>query len=334
MYTSKSIQNELIAVIEQWIQKKLMQDLQKGSKIFSILADESADCSNQEQMALIIRYVNAHKEIQEVFLAFIECEEGTTGMHLAILIKSTCQTLHLDLSLCRGQGYDGAGNMSGKTNGAAAIIQSELPKVMYFHCASHKLNLCVVHSCKLTSVTNMMDAITCLANFFNYSPQRQKGLEHHLRDYPDAQKSKLLPLCATRWVERLDPLEVTLDLMDGITDPLADMVQHTHKQWNKETTTQAFALLKRLDFEFLVNLIITQKALAFTSGVTARLQKKGIDVVEAYQHVQHVIQTLQNVRGQIDSYFHDWFEEATDLARKRNIKVIAMKFCMMLSLAT
>ena len=218
--------------------------------------------------------------------------------------------------------------MSGKTNGVAAIIQSEFPKAMYFHC--HKLNLCVVHSCKLTSVTNIIDAITCLANFFNYSPQRHKGLEHHL----DAQKSKLLPSCATRWVERLDALEVTLDLMGGIMDTLADMVQHTHKQWKKETTTQAFALLKRLDFEFLVNLIITQKALAFTSGVTARLQKKGIDVVEAYQHVQHVIQTLQNVRGQIDSYFYDWFEEATDLARKRNIKVIAMKFCMMLSSAT
>ena len=215
MYTSKSIQNELIAVIGQWIQKKLMQDLQEGSKIFSILADESADCSNQEQMALIIRYVNAHKEIQEVFLGVIECEEGTTGMQLATLIKSTCQTLHLDLSLCRGQGYDGAGNMSRKTNGAAAIIQSEFPKAMYFHCASHKLNLCVVHSCKLTSVTNMMDAITCLANFFNYSPQREKGLEHHLKVYPDAQKSKRLPLCATRWVERLDALEVTL-----VTEPV------------------------------------------------------------------------------------------------------------------
>lgn len=168
----------------------------------------------------------------------------------------------------------------------------------------------------------MMDAITCLANFFNYSPQRQKGLEYHLRDYPDAQKSKLLPLCATRWVERLDALEVILDLMEGIMDTLVDMVQHTHKQWNKETTTQAFALQKRLDFEFLINLIITQKALAFTYGVTSRLQKRGIDVVEAYQHVQHVIRTLQNVRGQIDSYFHDWFEEATVLARKLDIEVI------------
>ena len=98
----------------------------------------------------------------------------------------------------------------------------------------------------------------------------------------------------------------------------------------QKTTTQAFALLKRLDFEFLVNLIITQKALAFTSGVTSR--GGGIDVVEAYLYVQHVIRTLENVRGQIDSYFHGWFEEATDLARKLNIEVIAMKLCMMLSL--
>ena len=64
-------------------------------------------------MPLIIRYVDHEKQIQESFVEFIECAEGTTGAQLATLIENACQNLGLDMSQCRGQGYDGAGNVSG-----------------------------------------------------------------------------------------------------------------------------------------------------------------------------------------------------------------------------
>ena len=71
----------------------------------------------------------------------------------------------------------------------------------------------------LTSIANMMDVITCLANFFNYSPKRQKCLESHVMNLSDeTAKSKLLPLCRTRSVERLDALEVALDLAQAVIE--------------------------------------------------------------------------------------------------------------------
>ena len=73
-YTSKNIQNEIIFVIGKWIQRKILEELQGGSKFFSIIADESRDCSNKEQMPLIIRFENESNEIQEMFVAFVECE--------------------------------------------------------------------------------------------------------------------------------------------------------------------------------------------------------------------------------------------------------------------
>lgn len=168
---------------------------------------------------------------------------------------------------------------------------------------------------------NMMDAITCLAIFFNYSPQRQKELEHHLMANTvtfESQKSKLLPLCRTRWVERLDALDVTLDLLD---ETLLNISQHTNKQWNRDTTTQASALLKRMDFEFTITLIITQKILSFTAGITTSLQKKGIDIAKAYEDVQRVIQTLEHVRSNIESFYNDWFMQGVILARKLDVEV-------------
>ena len=38
-------------------------------------------------MPLIIRYVSSNNEIQEVFLAFVKCEHGTSGDRVASLIE-------------------------------------------------------------------------------------------------------------------------------------------------------------------------------------------------------------------------------------------------------
>ena len=60
------------------------------------------------------------------------------------------------MQLLRGQAYDGAGSMSGKTKGTAARITSLHPKALYAHCAAHKLNLCIVKCCSIIEVDNMM----------------------------------------------------------------------------------------------------------------------------------------------------------------------------------
>ena len=65
------------------------------------------------------------------------------------------------MNLCLQQGYNGAGNITGCCNGAAKVVSTKYPKaVCYFHCSSHKLNLCVANSCKLRSIENMMGIIT------------------------------------------------------------------------------------------------------------------------------------------------------------------------------
>ena len=116
--------------------------------------------------------------------------------------------------------------------------------------------------------------ITALSNFFNYSPGRQECLESAVENYPNLRKTKMIPLCRTRWVERSDALEVTLDLLEAIVDTFVEMsVNHTGR-WNRDTVAQATSLLKGTDLEFIVTLGITQKILAFTSSITTGLQKE------------------------------------------------------------
>ena len=194
--------------------------------MFALIADEGRDCRNKEQMLFVIKYTDELSEI-ECFLAFIECEKGTSGAQLADLIEATCRDLGLDMIFCRGQGYDGAGNIAGICSGAAKVIQSKYPKSIYFHCASHKLNLCVVRLCKLTSVSNMMSTVTGIASFFQ--PKRQQALEVMVQELDNTLKTKLLPLCQTRWVERINAM---IDFLDAVVSTLTDMALNTNRDWN------------------------------------------------------------------------------------------------------
>ena len=95
--------------------------------------------------------------------------------------------------------------MAGKYRGAAAIIQSTCPKAVYVHCADHSLNLCVVGACKNQMVTNMMGSMVELCS---NSPKRQLELEKHIQSMQSTNARKLVSLCKTRWVARIDALEV------------------------------------------------------------------------------------------------------------------------------
>ena len=64
---------------------------------------------------------------------------------------------------CRGQCYDGAGNMSGHLNRASSLIRAENGNAIYVHYMNHRLNLCVADTCQLPLVRNMMDVVKKLS---------------------------------------------------------------------------------------------------------------------------------------------------------------------------
>jgi len=85
-------------------------------------------------------------------------------------------------------------------------------------------------------------------------------------------------LCRTHWVERINALEATLDLINAVTEALMEMHKNADKSWNRDIVTVGYSLLKGIDFEFIITLVVTQRVLAFTSGITLGLQTRGIDL--------------------------------------------------------
>ena len=206
-YRSKTIQNEIIEICGEMITEALVTEV-KEAKFFSVLADEATDCSNVEQMAIVLRFVDNLMKIREEFLGFIPCQKGLSGEALFEEISNFIKGIDLRMEDCRGQGYDGAGNMAGKLSGVAARIQRIYDKAIYVHCNSHVLNLCVASSCKI-NVRDMMDNVRNVSNFFNDSPKRTLVLKKKISEIvPTERRQKLLNVCHTRWVARIDGLRI------------------------------------------------------------------------------------------------------------------------------
>ena len=181
-------------------------------------------------MPFVIRYVDRNNTIEkERFIRFILCDSGLTGKALSDKIVYCLSDFGLDLKYCRGQCYDGAGNMAGKTKGAAARIMQQNSLTLYTHCASHNLNLCVASSCKVQSVKNMMENVRVISDFFNNSPKRQQLLEAMIKEHlPDIKQSTLIDVCRKRWVRRIDGLSKFCEMHFPITEALSAIRENTN----------------------------------------------------------------------------------------------------------
>ena len=156
-----TIQNEIIDCCGHHIRQIIINEV-KEATYFSVLADEARDVSNKEQMPLVLQFVDKNGNNHEEFIKFILCVSGAA---ITKSITTEIRSLGLDIQNCRGQAYDGAGNMAGKYQGTAARIQLEYPLALYVHCASHRLYLCIVKSCEILLVKTMMDKMKLVADF-------------------------------------------------------------------------------------------------------------------------------------------------------------------------
>ena len=119
MYTSLEIQNELIYIMAQQIQREIIQKFR--SKYYAIMIDEATDVSNSEQVVIVLRWVDDGLSVHENFIGLYKTD-STTAATLVALIKDVLLRCNMSISMCRGQCYDGASVMTGIRNGVSTNI--------------------------------------------------------------------------------------------------------------------------------------------------------------------------------------------------------------------
>jgi Domain of unknown function (DUF4371) len=144
-YTLHHIQKEILYIFASKVRSYIREEI--SGSYFCIIMDETCDVSKREQMALVLRFVDANGFVKESFFE-LEHVKNTKAITLNNHVCKVLSHYGLDTNRIRGQGYDGANNMRGRWNGLQALILKDCPYSYYVHCFAHHLQLALVAASK------------------------------------------------------------------------------------------------------------------------------------------------------------------------------------------
>lgn len=130
-YISHEVQNEYLSIMAQQILREIAVTLQ-SALFYAVMADETTDMANKEQVVLVFRWVDDNLVAQEEFVGLYQTASITSDA-LVEVIKDTLLRLNLKIEHCRGQCFDGVSSMSGTKKGVAKRLRDEEPRAIFTH---------------------------------------------------------------------------------------------------------------------------------------------------------------------------------------------------------
>ena len=298
-YLSHDIINELYEMMANTLLREVLNDVRK-SKWYSIMADESRDISNKEQMVFIIRWLSEDDfEVHEDFIGMYHLSQ-TDSETIAKAIKDILIRCNLDLANCRWQGYDGAATMSGVHQGVAARLTAENPAAQYLHCANHCLDLALQGSCKQNLVVkNAMDFVQELSVFIKGSPKRMEQYQQIAKDYDESETIHVL--CPTRWTVRTRSINAVLNSYKAINETLKLIESDTT---NREVKDKAAGLQKKMEsFHSYFCLQLARNVFSVCEKVATTLQGPTMTPQSSMKCIEALLTNLQSQRDEFNNIF-------------------------------
>ena len=221
--------------------------------------------------------------------------------------------------------------MSSDRVGVQARIRNFAPLGFYVHCSGHCLNLVISKSCSLPSVRNFVDRLQHCCQFFLNSPKRNGLLEFIvLKNCPDSKRKPLLDLCKTRWAERHSAYQHFFETYVYIVQALEligyrrylDQYGDTYADWDTSSRTEAQQILSAItSFDFIVTFVTVYEYFSHMSGITVKLQRKTLDILEAFQMINEIISFYKSERTAVSTSFKRIFQESVRLASQVETEV-------------
>lgn len=318
-YLSPDIQNELIAVLGNALRQHLTQEI-RAAPFFSVIGDSTKDVSKVEQFSSCYRYVVLDCEantasVRETFLGFVP-ERDQSAEAVAEMIVGQINEAGLDISRCRGQGYDGAAVMSGVYAGVQKRIIDHSPNAVYVHCICHRLNLVLRDAAECCpEMQSFFVTVEDVYKFFGSSAPNWALLKA-FGDVNDVKSYTLKHLSSTRWESRHKSVQALIAQYCSILRSLAHLKLTSHDAEVRRAATRITENITT--FEFIVLLILWEHILRCIYAVSKHLQSKSVNLSTATVLLKEAADFVSQLRSKFDdvcqraeSTATQWGAEAT-----------------------
>ena len=311
IYTSPEIQNSLIHIMGELVTKTVCSEVHDAG-VFSVLADETKDCSKSEQMAIVLRYVNIKEAtIHERFLTYVQVSD-LDAKSLSDYILTTLKSHHLDLHALISQGYDGASVMSGRCSGVQQRIMDIAPQAIYVHCFAHVLNLVLVDCAKnVTCASEFFALLESLYVFLSSTKAHVIFVRQQTELHPDKAKRELVRLSDTRWACRYISVNTVCHTFDAVLATLTEIADGD----DAGKAVSARGLLSQVKcFSFILILVIFDRVLSCTKQLSDLLQSQQCDLAKAVDLILATIETLEEFRSDASwSHLFSYVQQVAEL---------------------
>lgn len=323
-YLSPTIQNEIINLLGTAVRNNIISEIKKAP-FLTIILDTTQDLSKIDQLSIVFRYIsitenddNVPKELKicESFLGFTAVSDcRAEGLKTEIL--NTIKEYGIDLTKCRGQGYDGANVMSGVYGGLQALIKEHAPNADYVHCAAHTLNLVLNDAAKhVREVSTFFDNLEKIYTFFGNSIQRWAMLSD---DSSEKYLITLKKVCPTRWSSRNDALLAVKKNYLLIMKTLYQLNLISKKK--KDEREECKNIINILEsYDFLVLVTFFSSLFEIINPVSKALQHENNDLQKTTILLSNLLNRLCELRNQ--NSFNSLLNESKDLAKEWRVTTV------------
>lgn len=289
-YLGPRIQNELISLMATNVKNSILNDT-KRAKYFSVILDCTPDMSHQEQMSLVLRFVNMASldvSVEEHFIEFLQVNDQT-GRGLTDALLATLDELGLNINDCRGQGYDNGANMKGKHEGVQAHVLRLNSRAYFMPCGCHSLNLTLGDMAKsCPKAMSLFGIVQRLYTIFAGSTKRWEILKSKVPSLT------LKPLSETRWECRVESVKAIRYQTSEVIDALLDVSAQSN---DAKIKSESMSLANEMQtFEFILSLVMWYDILFAVNTVSKTLQSSDMQLDVALSQLNGLLNYMKRYR--------------------------------------
>ncbi len=315
VYTSPDIQNEIIKLMGLQILRNITSELQ-CSPFLAIMADETTDSSNTEQVTLFFRSVSDDFEVQEEFIGLYHVP-SIDAATLSSVIQDVFARMNLSLGKLRGQCYDGASSMSGSKSGVAKRISDLESRAVFTHCYGHALNLAACDTIKkIKLLKDALEVTYEVTKLIKYSPRRQQifyQVKENMSSSSDSPGIRVL--CPTRWTVRAESLGSVVKNYEVLMQTWEEAAEIVKDSETKARIRGVAVQMK--SFNYVFGNLLGEMLLKHADNLSRTLQSKSLSAAEGQTIAGMTVDTLSSLRN--DASFDLFWAKVNDKATKLGV---------------